>query len=39
MLTIPGQVTLKQLHQVAQEKIKSVLNLGLPDEERFLSNE
>jgi uncharacterized protein (TIGR01244 family) len=38
-LTIAGQLTSEQLHQIAQEGFKSVLNLRSPDEEGFLHNE
>lgn len=38
-LAIAGQVTSKQLQQIAQSEFKSVLNLRSPDEEGFLISE
>jgi protein tyrosine phosphatase (PTP) superfamily phosphohydrolase (DUF442 family) len=38
-LTVAGQVTPKQLQQAASEGYKSVLNLRLPDEQDFISDE
>lgn len=38
-LAIAGQITAQQLQEIAQEGYKSVLNLRLPEEKGFLTNE
>jgi uncharacterized protein (TIGR01244 family) len=38
-LALAGQITLQQLHQIAQEGFQSVLNLRSPKEVGFLLNE